>query len=260
MRATFAALALGTAVLTGCVTSDEHRGRNTVAEGLAVIEAHDAIMAAIADPLRPAADTARDVNRKPMDTVMFAGVKPGAVVAELAPGGGYYTRILARAVGPNGHVYALVPAAFAQRPGGLDALNALAAQYGNVTVMAADYTALSLPRPADVAWTSENWHDFHNGPTANPAGIARGVYAALRPGGLFYIEDHAAPGTGATATSTLHRIDPALVITELTAAGFKLDGQSSVLANPNDPHSARSNDPAIRGETDKFALRFRKPG
>jgi predicted methyltransferase len=220
-----------------------------------------AIAAAVADEARPAADRERDVHRKPAEIVAFAGVKPGDIVAEMIPGSGYYTRILSRAVGPNGKVYALVPEFFATRPGGLDAINALAAQYGNVEVVVGDLAKLTLPEPVDLVWTSENYHDFHNGPAANVAGINGAVFAALKPGGIYFIEDHAAKaGTGTTATSTLHRIDPAAAISEATAAGFVLDGQSDVLANPADPKDVGVRDPAVQGETEKFALRFKKPG
>jgi predicted methyltransferase len=219
-----------------------------------------AITAAVADPARPATDTARDATRKPAEIVAFAGVKPGDKVAEMMPGGGYFTRVLAKTVGPKGHVYALVPTGFANRPGGLDALNALAAQYGNVTVVATDLAAFKVPEPVDVVWTSENYHDFHNGPTANIAGLNAAAFAALKPGGVYFIEDHAAAaGSGVTATSTLHRIDPAAAISEVEAAGFKLDGQSKALANAGDAHDKPVFDPSVRGKTDKFALRFKKP-
>ncbi len=85
------------------------------------------------------------------------------------------------------------------------------------------------------------------------------IFGALKPGGTYIVEDHSAPGTGTAATSTLHRIDPAVVIKEVQAAGFVLEGQSNVLANPADPHSAAVFDPSIRGKTDKFLLKFRKP-
>jgi predicted methyltransferase len=219
-----------------------------------------AITAAVADTARPATDTARDATRKPAEIVAFAGVKPGDKVAEMMPGGGYFTRVLAKTVGPKGHVYALVPTGFANRPGGLDALNALAAQYGNVTVVATDLAAFKVPEPVDVVWTSENYHDFHNGPTANIAGLNKAAFDALKPGGVYYIEDHAAAaGSGTTATSTLHRIDPAAAISEVEAAGFKLDGQSQALANAGDAHDKPVFDPSVRGKTDKFALRFKKP-
>jgi predicted methyltransferase len=231
-----------------------------LAVGTSAQKASPAIAAAVADSGRPAGDTARDANRKPGQILAFVGVKPGDKVAEMMPGGGYFTRILSKTVGPKGHVYALVPEGFAKRPGGLDALNALAAQYGNVTVVTADMANFKVPEPVDVVWTSENYHDFHNGPSANIAGLNASAFAALKKGGVYYIEDHAAAAkSGTTATSTLHRIDPAAAITEVEKAGFKLDGQSTLLANPQDTHDKPVFDPSIRGHTDKFALRFRKP-
>jgi predicted methyltransferase len=217
------------------------------------------IVAAVADPARPKADTDRDAARKPAAVLAFAGVRPGQTVAEILPGAGYFTRLLARAVGPRGHVYAIVSASAAQRPGGLDAIKAVAAAYPNVTLVPSELTRFTVPVPVDLVWTSENYHDLHNGPTADPAAFDRAVFEALKPGGIFYVEDHSAPGTGTTATSTLHRIDPQAAKAEIVAAGFRLDGTSTVLGNASDSHSARSNDPSIRGLTDKFVLRFRKP-
>jgi predicted methyltransferase len=230
------------------------------AQGAAQTGPSEAIAAAVSDPARPATDTARDENRKPAAIVAFAGVKPGDKVAELIPAGGYYTRILAKAVGPKGHVYAIVPSFFANRPGGLDGINAIAKDYGNVTVVLADTTDFTVPEPVDLVWTSENYHDMHNGPAPNPAADNAAAFKALKPGGLYYIEDHAAAaGAGTTVTSTLHRIDPAAVISEVTAAGFKLDAQSDLLANLDDPHDKPVFDPSIRGHTDKLAMRFKKP-
>jgi predicted methyltransferase len=240
----FAALALG-----ACTTMapDDAPGASATIAG------------SLADTRRPAADVARDEARKPAQMLAFAGVKPGMTVAEVAPGGGYYTRLLAAAVGPQGRVYALMPAAFANRPGGLDGINAIAAAYPNVTVVVADYASLQLPAPADLAWTTENYHDLANGPEGTIPAFLAGIQRNLKPGGLFFIEDHAAPGTGLSATRTLHRIDPAAVKTQLTTAGFVLDAESDLMRNPADDHSLGVQDPAIRGETDKFALRFRRP-
>ena len=216
--------------------------------------------AAVADSSRPEADRARDAARKPAEIVAFAGVKPGMTVAELSPGGGYYTRILSKTVGPNGHVFAIVPAAFAQTPGRLDNINALAASLGNVTVVTADFTNFTLEHPVDLAWTTENYHDFHNGPTANIAGVNSSVFRALKPGGIFFVEDHAAAdGAGAEATSALHRMDPTLALQELTAAGFVLDAKSDLLKNPDDPKTVANRDGAVQGHTEKFAYRMRKP-
>jgi len=229
-----------------------------VTGGSAVAQSPDATVAistAVADPTRPAADTARDANRKPAQIVAFAGVEPGDKVAEIAPGGGYYTRILSKAVGPQGKVYALMPAFFANRPGGLDAINALAEQYGNVEVVVIDYAETQLPEPVDLVWTTENYHDLANGDIAT---VNSWSFKALKPGGLYFVEDHSAPGTGTSATNTLHRIDPEAVKQQVTEAGFTLDAESDLLHNPNDPHDVSPRE--VQPTSDKFALRFRKSG
>lgn len=214
-----------------------------------------AIAAAVADARRPAADTARDGERHPDQIVAFAGVHSGMTVAEIAPGGGYYTRLLAASVGPQGKVYALVPAFFASRPGGLDGINALAAEYGNVEVVVVQgYDTLSLPTPVDLVWTTENYHDLANG---NISAVNAAALGVLRPGGTYFVEDHSAPGTGLTATSTLHRIDPMAVIAQVTSAGFVLEAVSDAVANPADPHTANPRE--VEPTSDKFALRFRRP-
>ncbi len=218
-------------------------------------EPSPAISSAVADTARPAADRARDALRKPAEIVAFAGVKPGDKIAEIAPGGGYYTRILSKAVGPQGKVYALMPAFFANRPGGLDAINALAEQYGNVEVVVIDYAATELPEPVDLVWTTENYHDLANGDIATVNGW---VFDALKPGGIYFVEDHSAPGTGTSATNTLHRIDPEAVKQQVTAAGFTLEAESDLLHNPNDPHDVNPRE--AEPTSDKFALRFRKAG
>lgn len=218
-------------------------------------EATAAAIAAVADLDRPDGDRARDALRKPAEIVAFAGVEPGDVVAEIAPGGGYYTRVLARAVGPEGKVYALMPAFFANRPGGLDGINALAEKYGNVEVVVIDYAATELPEPVDLVWTTENYHDMANG---DIGAVNSWAFKALKPRGIYFVEDHAAPGTGTSATSTLHRIDPATVKEQVTAAGFALEAESDLLHNPDDPHDVNPRE--VEPTSDKFALRFRKPG
>lgn len=220
------------------------------------------IRAALDDPGRPAADTARDADRKPAEVLTFAGVRPNEKVGELFPGGGYYTRLLSDVVGPGGHVYGLWPEGLAKaRPQMLDANAKVGA---NVSEIAYGDKSLNVPEKLDVVWTTENYHDFHNGPPGGPApdmaAFNHAVFEALKPGGVYLIEDHAgAAGTGTTQTSTLHRIDPAAVKAEVEAAGFKLAGSSDVLRNPNDPHTAGIRDESIRGHTDKLLFKFRKP-
>jgi predicted methyltransferase len=217
------------------------------------------IAAAVADTGRPDTDKALDANRKPADVVAFAGVKPGMVIGELGSGRGYYTRILAKAVGPTGKVYAVVTPAQAARPGGLNAINAIAAAYPNVKIFTADYPTMVLPEKADMFWTTENYHDFHNGPTANIAGLDKAVFDNLKPGGIFYVEDHsAAPGAGLAATSQYHRMDEEVAKSELTAAGFKIDGESEMLRNPADNRAA-TNSETGHFASDRFMLRVKRP-
>ena len=218
-----------------------------------------AIAAAVADSARPDTDKERDAMRKPGETVAFAGVKPGMTVAELGPGRGYYTRILAKAVGPKGKVYAVLTTAQAARPGVLDGLNALAAANPNIQVVTVDFATMNLPEKADLFWTTENYHDFHNGPTADIAGLNKAVFNNLKPGGIFYVEDHsAAPGAGLEATSKFHRMDEAVAKSELTAAGFKIDGEGNLLRNPAD-NKAASNSETGHFASDRFMLRAKRP-
>ena len=217
------------------------------------------IAAAVADASRPAADKERDANRKPAEAVAFAGVKPGMTVAELSPGGGYYTRILSKAVGPRGKVFALLTPGAAARPGAMDAMNKLMADYPNVKVVTGDFTAIMLPEKADLFWTTENYHDFHNGATANIAALDKSVFDNLKPGGIFYVEDHnAADGAGLEAASKVHRMDLAIARSELTAAGFRIEAEGTALKNPADNRAA-SNSEAGHFATDRFMLRARRP-
>ena len=222
------------------------------------------IGAAVADPARPAEDTARDAERKPAAMLAFAGVKPGMTVVDLLPGGGYFTRLFAGAVGPAGRVYAWVPdEMLARAPQALDKVTAIAAEPGHGSVVPA-HTALAafkLDTAADIVWTSQNYHDFYNPPGADPIGFNRLVFQALKPGGAYVILDHSAPaGSGTARTRDLHRIDPAAVRRDVEAAGFRFEGESRVLANPADTRAVKVTDPAIRGHTDQFVLKFRKPG
>lgn len=218
---------------------------------------------AVAAADRPAADTARDADRKPAEMIAFAGIKPGDKVADIIPGGGYFTRVFAKAVGPKGHVYAIVPAALAARmPKAADGVNAIAAEpgYKNVTVAVVAFSSVPEPGLLDVAWTSQNYHDIYNNDPAVAAQFAADIFKALKPGGVFVVVDHvAAAGTDAAAGKPLHRIDPALVKAQVIAAGFVLEGQSDALVNPADMHDKPVFDPTVRGHTDQFALKFRKP-
>jgi predicted methyltransferase len=219
------------------------------------------IAAAIANTGRPSEDTARDADRKPGPTLAFAGVKPGMSVLELAPGKGYFTRLLSATVGPTGKVFSVTsePKPGAPPP----AVQAIAADphFSNVTPIVKKVAdPLVLPEKVDLVWTSQNYHDFHNFPDIDIATINKRVFDVLKPGGTYFVLDHSAQaGSGARDTNTLHRIDEDAVKQEVEAAGFKFVGESNILRNKADPRTAKVFDPSIQGHTDQFILKFRKP-
>ena len=239
--------AAAAALLAGCTTT---------ADGPAPLNA-SSFATVVADTSRPDADKARDADRLPAAVMAFAGVRPEMKIGELAPGGGYFTRLLSLAVGPAGRVYAI-----SSRPA--PALEEWAKTHPQVTVKIGPIAAPLAPEPLDMVWTTLNYHDFKNakvGDSDNAAVTNKLAFDALKPGGIYLVSDHeAAAGSGAGATSTLHRVESALVVREVEAAGFKLDGRSDLLRHPADNHTVRVTDGAIRGKTDQFLLRFRKPG
>jgi len=224
------------------------------------------IAAAVADPARPQADRDRDADRKPAECIAFAGLKPGQRVADLIPGGGYFTRIFSGVVGSKGQVFAVAPPkrpdAPPDRPEPAAAVRAIAADehYKNVTVSVEKIAELKLPEKLDMVWTSQNYHDVHNVKDIDVGVFNKTVFDSLKPGGIYIVIDHAAAqGAGFTATSTLHRSDPEAVKTEVLAAGFEFVGSSDVIANAADDHQAKVFEQGLHDKTDRFVLKFRKP-
>lgn len=216
---------------------------------------------AVADPTRPADQRERDAVRLPTETIVFAGVKPGMTVAEFVPGSGYYTRMLADVVGPKGHVYTMENDKWVGAIKPDDPL-ATGGKLKNVTMTAAPFGTVKFPKPLDVAWIVQNYHDMKIAKygTVDTLAFDRAVFAALKPGGTFFILDHdAAPGTDVSAIEKLHRIEKAQVIREVTAAGFKLAGEGTFLRHPSDDRTLSIFDDAIKGKTDQYALKFVKP-
>jgi predicted methyltransferase len=223
------------------------------------------VAAAVADSSR-GADASNDSRRKVGEITAFAGIKPGDRVLELIPGGGYFTHVFSKVVGPTGHVYAVWPEPYdkVSHPDS-DNLRALAKQsgYKNISVDIQPANELKAPKPLDVVFTSQNYHDYPDKfmGAIDPAVLDRNVYNALKPGGVFIIVDHVAEsGSGMRDTDTLHRIDPEIVKTQVQAAGFTFEGESDALRNPADAHKVKVFDPSIRGHTDQFIFKFRKPG
>ncbi|WP_375391845.1 class I SAM-dependent methyltransferase [uncultured Sphingomonas sp.] len=213
-----------------------------------------AIRAALADPAR-ADQAGDDLRRQAAAVIAFSGAKPGDTVVDYLPGQGYWTRIFTGVVGPNGHVIAMWPQAGARRAAaivpGLQA-KALAnvaydVQAGNLPVVA---------QPVDLFWTVQSYHDI---PEGLRTAFNAAVFRALKPGGTYLIIDHADARGALPTTPSKHRIDPAVVRSQVASAGFRFTGQSTVLANPADDHSKPVFDPTIRGQTDQFVFRFVRP-
>src|SRR5690606_29901020 len=132
--------------------------------------------------------------------------------------------------------------------------------YSNVKVTIAPLDNLDVNEPLDVVWTSLNYHDLQNKSfnTVDMAAFNKAVYATLKPGGTYIVIDHkAAPGSGKRDTETLHRIDVEQVKQDVLAAGFQLNAESNLLAHPQDNHTGKVFDAALRGKTDQFILKFR---
>jgi len=212
------------------------------------------VQTVIADPLRTEQDRALDAARHPAQFLSFTQVKPGMRVLDVATGGGYTSQLLAVAVGPSGTVWAQ-----AQQPG------------ANITRRLADHPQANLilvtrsfedpvpdgTPPLDLVTLVLNYHDITYLPV-DRARMNQRIHAALKPGGRFVVIDHSAKaGTGISGGKTLHRVDQAVVVAEVTQAGFVLDAEGDFLRNPADTREESSNQPKV--PTDKFALRFVKP-
>ncbi|WP_419814285.1 methyltransferase [Glacieibacterium sp.] len=199
------------------------------------------------------------------ELIRFARVAAGSTVIDVYPGDGDWTRLFSDVVGSQGRVSSFVPAEvahFENDPVGR--MRTLAKEPGrqNVEAASADLVEMrKVTQPADVVWLHLFYHDLHTalmqarGATA--AQFNRAVFEQLKPGGSYVVIDHAAAaGSGTSNTQSLHRIDPAAVREEVEAAGFKLDAETTLLADNDDAHSIKVFDPSIKGKTDRFAYRF----
>ena len=240
----------------------------TTADASAAHENENAIYAAaVANEARPEGDRARDAGRKPAQVLEFLGIKPGMTVLDMFSGGGYYTEIIAHLVGDNGHVIAQSNEAYMRFAGEEFENRYLGGRLENAEVLMAENNELSLsPDSVDAITLILSFHDlYYDAPDAGwpafdiPALLAE-LYNGLKTGGIVGVVDHAAAAGAPSETGvTTHRIDPAIVIEEMTAAGFVLDGQSDLLRNPDDDYDVSVFSEAVRGTTDRFLLRFRKP-
>ena len=221
---------------------------------------------ALANPGRLAKDHERDASRKPDQVFMYFEFKPGMDLLDVFTGGGYTTEYASWLVGKKGSVMAFNPAAFESYSKDEVAVRFKDNRLANVTRSVQDMNAVALPaNKFDGAIMVQNYHDLYwvkdpNWPKVNAPALLAAIKDSLKPGAVFGIVDHAAAaGTGTSVAGTLHRIEKAAVIKDLEAAGFVFEGEAHFLSNPSDDHTKGVFDDSIRGKTDQFVLKFRKP-
>lgn len=224
--------------------------------------------AAVADSARPDADREHDRSRKPAEVLEFLGIAPGMDVLDLFSGGGYYTEIVSRVVAPDGTVVAHTNEAYIDFSGEEFANRYAGDRLANVSILIAENNELDLePDSFDAILMMLTFHDLYysapqNGwPKIHVEPLLAELYDSLKPGGIVGIVDHyAEAGAPREIGGTLHRIDPRVVISDMESAGFRLDAKSDLLRNMSDDYSKPVFDPSVRGKTDRFLMRFVKPG
>jgi predicted methyltransferase len=224
--------------------------------------------AAVAAPGRPAEAVALDEGRRPAEVLAFMGLKRGDSVLDYGAGTGYYSEIMGRAVGPTGHVSAWIPPAATARENVRNLYAGIRQRQPNVSVYTAALDTFPFPAGAfDFVLMHLEYHDAYwqsdrfQVPRIEPNQLLRAIYNSVKPGGTVAVVDHIANAGGDTraVVEALHRIDPATVRADFERAGFVLEAQSDLLRNPQDDHSKLVFDPSIRGHTDRFVYRFRRP-
>lgn len=229
-------------LLTGCSSSPQTQSGR----------ANESLAWELASSSRPQADRDRDADRKPVQLMMFFGVERGMVAVDLMAGGGFMTEVLSVAVGPSGKVYAhnqTTNKALMERLADNRLPNVVRVEGGLSSIP---------PDSVDVLVTVMNLHDVYNSAGSQAVVQAlKGMSAVLKPGGVFGVVDHV--GLPDANNAQLHRMTQQQAIEVVTAAGFVLEAESDLLASSSDDHTKIVTDASLRGRTDQFILRFRKP-
>jgi predicted methyltransferase len=225
------------------------------------------IASAVSASDRTADNVKLDAGRKPVQLLQFIGLKRGMHVLDLFGANAYWAEIEAPVVGPKGHVTVWQPTQF-YREKTKASFDAFAAKHSNVSIVTSPFEAAALPRNyADFVILNDNYHDTYwqnekyGIPKMDPNAFLKAVYAAMKPGAVIGVIDHVAlPNEDVRATvEKFHRIDPEVVKADFKRAGFAFAGSSDLLRNPADPHTTDPFDESIRGKTDRFVFKFRKP-
>lgn len=221
---------------------------------------------AVASADRPEAARKLDDSRKPADVLAFLGLEAGDRALDVMAGSGYYTELMAKAVGPKGSVAALEPPVFVDDKAKAEWAK-LQARAPNVEVLMQMPGEMALPPASfDSALLHLVYHDFYwesaqyKFPRMDPDAALKKLHAAMKPGGTVVVVDHVAgPGDPRQNADKLHRIEPAAIRADFARAGFLFDGESDVLRMASDDRSKSVFDPSVRGKTDRVVYRFRKP-
>jgi len=243
----------------------EESTKDAVQSGLSATPA-SVYAEAVANPSRLAEDRARDADRKPAAVLEFIGIEPDMTVLDMFAGGGYYTEIIAHIVGENGKVIAQTNEAYISFVGAEFEHRFGNDRLPNVEILMAENNELELSAGSvDAIMLVLSFHDIYSAnpeqgwPKIDVPAFLAELHKALRSGGRVGIIDHyAAAGSPAETGNTTHRIDPAIVIADMNAAGFVLQAQSDMLRNPDDDYSKSVFEPTLRGKTDRFVMRFVK--
>lgn len=249
-----------TATLAACMTTESTTSSSTEPKASA---GGGNLAAALASADRPAEDKARDADRKPAELLQFFGVNPGMTTVDIIALGGYVTEALSVAVGPKGKVYAQNPPIALQMRNG-EFAKAITDRLANNRLPNVVRVDGDLPASTqipvgsvDVAITAMNYHDVRNQSAELAVGFLKAVFVMLKPGGVFGVTDHV--GNDGANNTQLHRIPKHLLIEDAKAAGFVVEAESDLLAHPADDHTKNVFDPTLRGKTDQFVVRLRKP-
>lgn len=239
--------------------------------------------AALASKQRPAADKALDAARKPRQVMEFLGIGAGMTVMDVIAAGGYFTEVLSDAVGPGGHVISQnSPRILTMRGGAMArSYKARVDRLGNVTILLSSLSELNPKEspyspsastilgdvqtiPAvyegklDAALTDLNLHDVYNfGGEDAARAMLKTIFQMLKPGGVFGVIDHV--GIAGQDNTKLHRIEPKVARRLVTSAGFKIEAESKIYANPKDDHTKIVFDPSLHRNTDRFFFKAVKP-
>ena len=233
-----------------------------LATALASADIDDKVQAALAADIRTEAETARDANRKPLETLKFFGLADDMRVLELVPGGGWYTKILAPVLAENGRLAIAIGTQGTQAVVEEQGWDVEAIETGNFSPVEDSplfqITDLDFGEGVfDMALTFRNLHNFNE---VGRNAINAAVFRALKAGGRYGVVDHTRRHMQADTYENWRRVDPVLAIKEIEAAGFEFVDYSDLHYRPDDELVYEVGRKTVTGNTDRFTLLFRKPG